>query len=156
MLNPKANHMMRWGCLGAVLVLALGSFLAVAGAVALWQARANQFTAAEIGDLAREEVLSQASEASGPVQITSMDVAQGTFGQTSFFRDNCQKLSSVVTYSRMYFEQVLTTNWCDPVQPVWEVSLASEWPARRAKQMNFYLIYSADGRLLYAHAVIVP
>lgn len=156
MLTPKASRIVRWGCLGAVVMVALSTSLALAGAAALWRARANQMAPAEVGDLAREEVHSHASEASGPVQIVSMELVQSAFGQTNFFQDNCQKLSSIVNYNRMYFEQVLSTNWCDPFQPVWEVSLTTEWPARRARQMNVYLIYSAEGRLLYSCVVVVP
>lgn len=156
MLTPKAGNVVRWGCLGSVSVLALACALSLAAATFIWRARANQLAPAQVADLAHEEINSHASAASGPVQITSLNLVQSAFGQTTFFRSNCQNLSAIVNYNQLYFQQVLATNWCDPIQPVWEVNVTTEWPARRAQKMNVYFIYAADGRLLYAQAVVLP
>jgi len=124
--------------------------------VALWRVRANTLTPADIGRLVRTEILKRASVLAEPVSVTGMELNQTAFGQTSVFQDACGSVRSFVKYNQMFYEQILSTNWCDPFQPVWEVRLKSEWPARRASQMSVHLIYSADGRLLYSCAVQIP
>jgi hypothetical protein len=156
MSNQLWSGRRRWGCVGLAVVLGLGLGCAALGLVGVWWRQQEDLSRSEIEQLAIAEVQSRAGSTPDPVVIKSIRLNRTRLGLTSFFKATCDDLQSTIHYNRLHFSGDLSTNWCDPLQDVWEVWMSSYWPERHTPKMSLYLLYNADGTLLYSHAAKIP